>query len=31
MEDASSLWPVTVEVAGLKESISLLKKEVIFN
>ena len=31
MEDASSIWPVTVEVAGLKESISLLEKEVIFN
>lgn len=31
VEDSTSFWPVAVEVTGLKESISLLEKEVIFN
>jgi len=31
MEDTSSLRPVTVEVTGLKESVTLLEKEMIFN
>jgi len=31
MEDTSSIRPDTVEITGLKESVSLLEKEVIFN
>ena len=29
--DSSVVWPVTVEVAGLKESVSLLEQEVVVN
>ena len=29
VEDSSALWPVSVEVAGIKETISLLKEEVV--
>jgi len=31
MEDTSTSWPVSVETAGLKESISLFEEEVIFD
>ena len=31
VEDSTSLWPVSVEIAGLKEPISLLEKEVILD
>jgi hypothetical protein len=31
VENSSSFWPVSVEVASSKESISLLEKEVVVN
>jgi len=31
MEDTSIFWPVTVDTASLKESITLLEKEVVFD
>ena len=31
MEDASALWPFSVEITSLQESVSLFKEEVIVN
>ena len=31
VEDASSLWPISVEAACIKESISFFEKEVVVN
>ena len=31
MEDSSSLWPVSVEATGVKESIAFLEEEVIID
>ena len=31
VEDTTALWPVAVETSGLKETISLLEKEVVGN
>jgi hypothetical protein len=31
MENSSSRWPVSVQIASFKESISLLEKEMVVN
>ena len=31
VEDSSTLWPVSIQTASIKESITFLKKEVICN